>query len=57
MDSTAKWHVPELNDELRSWANYSRLGPVGKAYRAIDAYTTDRRAGGCCIVTPDFRLE
>ena len=40
MDSTVGWHVPELNDELRSRANYPRSGPVGKAYRAIDAYTT-----------------
>jgi RNA-directed DNA polymerase len=34
--------VKELNDGLRGWANYFKLGPVSKAYRAIDAYTTQR---------------
>jgi len=49
--------VPELSDESRGWANYFKLGPVGKAYRAIDAYTIDCLAGGCGVVTANFRLE
>jgi RNA-directed DNA polymerase len=34
--------VKELNAGLRGWANYFKLGPVGKAHRAIDAYATQR---------------
>jgi GDP-D-mannose dehydratase len=33
--------VPELKDESCGWANYLKLGPVGKAHRAIDAYSID----------------
>ena len=39
---TAEDLVLELNRALRGWANYFRLGPVGKAYRVIDRYTTFR---------------
>ena len=31
--------VRDVNDFLRGWANYFRLGPVSKAYRAVDAHT------------------
>jgi len=34
--------VKSLNRMLCGWANYFKLGPVGKAYRAIDKYTTTR---------------
>jgi group II intron reverse transcriptase/maturase len=40
--------VAELNEGLRGWANYFKLGAVGKAYRAIDAYTTDRLRRWLC---------
>jgi RNA-directed DNA polymerase len=34
--------IRDLNDSLRGWANYFRLGPVSKAYRLLDAHTTKR---------------
>jgi group II intron reverse transcriptase/maturase len=34
--------VRDLNDSLRGWANYFRLGPVSKEYRLLDAHTTNR---------------
>jgi RNA-directed DNA polymerase len=34
--------VQDLNRMLRGWANYFKLGPVSKAYRAVDQYTTTR---------------
>ena len=34
--------VERLNRQLRGWANYFKLGPVTKAYRAVDKYTTTR---------------
>jgi hypothetical protein len=34
--------VQTLNRKLRGWANYFKLGPVSKAYRAVDLYTTTR---------------
>jgi len=40
--------VGELNDGLRGWANYYKLGPVNKAYRAIDAYATQRLRRWLC---------
>src|SRR5262245_42735174 len=34
--------VEALNRKLQGWANYFYLGPVTKAYRRIDRYTTNR---------------
>ncbi|MEK7731968.1 MAG: group II intron reverse transcriptase/maturase, partial [Planctomycetota bacterium] len=34
--------VAKLNRMLMGWANYFRLGPVSKAYRAVDAHTRRR---------------
>ncbi len=34
--------VSELNALLRGWGNYFSLGPVSKAYRAVDAHTSYR---------------
>ena len=34
--------VGRLNRQLRGWANYFRLGPVSKTYRAVDAHVTKR---------------
>ena len=34
--------VESLNRKLRGWANYFKLGPVSKAYKAVDKYTTIR---------------
>ena len=45
-ETAARWtqtdvrdRVERLNHMLRGWANYFRLGPVSKAYRAVDAHT------------------
>jgi hypothetical protein len=40
--------VQQLNWKLGGWANYFRLGPVTKAYRFIDAYTTRRLRRWLC---------
>ena len=37
-----------LGWKLAGWANYFKLGPVGKAYRAIDAYTSLRLRQWLC---------
>ncbi len=34
--------VEALNRVLVGWANYFSLGPVSKAYRAVDRHTTER---------------
>jgi hypothetical protein len=34
--------VETLKRKLRGWANYFKLGPVSKGYRAVDLYTTTR---------------
>lgn len=38
----AEFVVARLNRALRGWANYFCLGPVSKAYAAIDTYTMRR---------------
>jgi len=40
--------VKELNDGLRGWANYFKLGPVSKIYRAIDTHATQRLRRWLC---------
>ncbi len=37
-----------LNQKLGGWANYFRLGPVTKAYRFLDKYTTTRLRKWLC---------
>jgi RNA-directed DNA polymerase len=46
-DRKSLWQDPEelvgkLNRRLRGWKNYFCLGPVSKAYRAVDAHVTNR---------------
>jgi RNA-directed DNA polymerase len=40
--------VDRLNRKLRGWANYFRLGPVSKAYRAVDSHVTKRLRQWLC---------
>jgi RNA-directed DNA polymerase len=40
--------VARLNRQLRGWANYFCLGPVSRAYRAIDRYVTNRLRRWLC---------
>jgi RNA-directed DNA polymerase len=40
--------VRRLNRKLRGWANYFKLGPVSKAYRAVDSYVTHRLRRWLC---------
>ena len=40
--------VRRLNRQLRGWANYFRLGPVSKAYRAVDSHVTARLRRWLC---------
>jgi len=44
----AAWLVQEINWKLVGWANYFRLGPVSKTYRAIDTYTNARLRRWLC---------
>ncbi len=44
----AETMVGRLNDRLRGWANYFCMGPVSKAYRAIEAHTTQRLRRWLC---------
>jgi RNA-directed DNA polymerase len=40
--------VGRLNRQLRGWANYFRLGPVSKAYRAVDSHAANRLRQWLC---------
>ncbi len=40
--------VAGLNRKLRGWANYFSLGPVSKAYRAVDSHTRHRLRQWLC---------
>jgi RNA-directed DNA polymerase len=40
--------VQELNEGLRGWANYYRLGSVSKIYQTLDTYTTQRLRRWLC---------
>ena len=40
--------VARLNRRLRGWANYFCLGPVSRAYRAVDRYVTTRLRRWLC---------
>jgi RNA-directed DNA polymerase len=40
--------VADLNRKLRGWANYFCLGPVSKAYRAVDSHTRHRLRQWLC---------
>ena len=44
----AQNRVVKLNRMLRGWANYFRLGPVSKAYRAVDAHARRRLRRWLC---------
>lgn len=41
--------VGRLNRRLHGWANYFRLGPVSKAYRAVDRHTANRLRQWLCV--------
>jgi group II intron reverse transcriptase/maturase len=45
----AKAVVKELNQILNGWANYFCLGPVSRAYRAVDQHTRKRLRQWLCI--------
>ena len=40
--------VGRLNRKLRGWANYFKLGPVSKAYRAVDRHVARRLRWWLC---------
>jgi group II intron reverse transcriptase/maturase len=53
--TSRRWHgrnvldlVGELNRTLRGWANYFCLGPVSRAYRAVDAHVRARLRQWLC---------
>ena len=37
-----------INHKLAGWSNYFRLGPVSKAYRAVDQHTAQRLRQWLC---------
>jgi RNA-directed DNA polymerase len=44
----AEAKVKEINRKLAGWANYFSLGPVSKAYRAVNSYTAPRLRRWLC---------
>ncbi len=40
--------VARINRKLEGWSNYFRIGPVSKAYRAVDQHTADRLRRWLC---------
>jgi hypothetical protein len=44
----AQLEVAQLNRVLTGWANYFCLGPVSKAYRAIDTHVVERLRWWLC---------
>src|SRR5262249_31368905 len=40
--------VKQINPKLAGWANYFSLGPVNKAYRAVNSYTAPRLRRWLC---------
>jgi group II intron reverse transcriptase/maturase len=40
--------VARINRKLEGWSNYFRIGPVSKAYRAVDRHTADRLRRWLC---------
>jgi len=48
VSTEARDRVTRLNHMLLGWSNYFRLGPVSKAYRAIDAHTRYRLRWWLC---------
>jgi hypothetical protein len=44
----AQLQVAELNRVVTGWANYFCLGPVSKAYRAIDTHLVERLRWWLC---------
>ena len=40
--------VAAINSKLRGWANYFRLGPVSKAYGAVDYHAVGRLRQWLC---------
>jgi len=47
--------VEQLNALLRRWAITTVLGPVSRAYRALDARTTRRLRRWLCMKNKDYR--
>jgi group II intron reverse transcriptase/maturase len=48
LGATATEMVEGLNRKLRGWANYFSLGPVSKAYRAVDSHARHRLRQWLC---------
>ena len=48
MTQSAERLVRTLNSKLIGWANYFHLGPVSKAYQAVDAHTSNRLRRWLC---------
>ena len=48
--------VAKLNRTMIGWANYFRLGPVSKAYRAVDRSRSQEAASVAVCQTPHARV-